>query len=78
MVEWGGGVYVASQVQVEPQSAKQQSMAKLRVKSAAISTASEEEPANVSSDRPASCRGRCVSVRAFYWLGGKKKNHPKP
>lgn len=71
-----------SQVQVKPQSAKQQRVVKLRVKFAAISTASEEEPANVSSDRPASCRGRCL-CESFLLAGRdpklfkKKKNHPE-
>lgn len=61
-----------SQVQVKPQSAKQQRVVKLRVKFAAISTASEEEPANVSSDRPASCRGRCL-CESFLLAGRDPK-----
>lgn len=59
------------------QSAKQQSVAKLQVKFAAISTASEEEPASKRERPPFFLQGKMCLSECSYWLGEKKKNHPK-
>jgi len=62
---------------VKPQSAKQQSAAKLQGKFTAISTPSEEKPASERSDRPPSCRGN-VPRWVLLLARRKEKMHPKP